>query len=127
MREVKFRGRCFKTGKWIYGDLGGNINLCIKPLYSKRILVKYETVGQYTGVKDKNKNDIYEGDILRYDIGTKAEVIFKEGCFMAYDGFASSSDEAYLRISPDENPFDGGFEFEVEVIGNIHKDKDLLC
>ena len=47
---------------------------------------------------------------------------------MAYDGYASSSDEAYLKITPGYNPIDG-YDFKIKVVGNIHnggKEKLIL-
>lgn len=80
---------------------------------------------QYTGLKDNNGVEIYEGDVVRYDNGTKAVVLFHDGGFCSYDGYASSSDEAYFRLNPDDNPVDG-MEFEFEIIGNIHENPELL-
>lgn len=81
---------------------------------------------QYTGVKDSKDNEIYEGDIVEYYEGTRAEVIFKDGQFIAYDGNASSSDEAYLLLSNFDNMFDDSVDLTIEVIGNIHDNKNLL-
>jgi len=75
---------------------------------------------QFTGLKDKKGEDIYEGDVIEYDNATKAKVIFKDGGFCGYDGYASSSDEAYFKICPEYNPIDG-YEFDIQVIGNIHQ------
>ena len=66
MREIKFRA---KHGKeWVYGDLhlnSGKIpHIHPDPFTSKSIDI--ETIGQYTGLRDKNGKEIYEGDIIRY-------------------------------------------------------------
>ena len=121
-REIKFRLWNTET-KVMYADSGIS-SIGINEGIKKATMCNYELM-QYTGLKDKNGVEIYEGDIVEYDGHTRAKVIFKSGCFIGYDGYATSSDEAYLLLEADSTPFNGD-EFELEVIGNIYENPDLL-
>jgi uncharacterized phage protein (TIGR01671 family) len=118
MREYKFRGKAKATGEWVYGDLIHRYNnwTYIAPIPSvtniKPIEVDPETVGQYTGLHDKNVKEIYEGDILRFT--------HERGDFINTDArIAVEIPKIYYMI---DNPYNHSFER----IGNIYENPELL-
>lgn len=124
MREILFRGRMTASGEWAYGNLdikpGGRIAIITPddtPI-GKYGQVDPATVGQYTGLTDKNGVKIFEGDVLRYG-ETIHRVVFEQRNGTAYFG---------LVYGPQETlPF-GHYQDlrQLEVIGNIHDNPELL-
>lgn len=94
-REIKFRGKRADGSFWVYGDLrqenSGNkvimTNLStwrdnddnVDP-YGENVIVNPNTIGQFTGLHDKNGKEIFEGDIIRNE-SCKGVVVYKNGAF----------------------------------------------
>lgn len=123
MREILFRGKDFSgviNHRWCFGSLDTTEDDRAIIIYPDRfgnrcqIFVNPETVGQYTGLKDKNGTKIFEGDIVLlkgYD--EPYQVVFDESCFQVY-----SDSVCYIM-----NNF---YDYEMEVIGNIYDNPELL-
>lgn len=169
MREIKFRGKSKNVNEWCYGtyiftDDNRNNPFRTGPFKESHRIVFWcsgdwnmggwvdeevipETIGQYTGLKDKNGKEIYEGDVLhikQYEnngyrlFGTDVSfpncftldeckgkllregnelVYFSEGCMCVGDMFISALFGDMRYSFP---------LFELEIIGNIHDNPELI-
>ena len=121
MREIKFRA---KHGKeWVYGDLhllSKMPHIHIDPFTSKSVNI--ETIGQYTGLKDKNGKEIYEGDIVESISGKIGYVIFLQQEM----GYVVVWDNCDTRLGHRNRG--GSYECDgsIEVIGNIYDNPELV-
>ena len=163
MREILFRGKSIETDKWVYGEYIKHINRTPCPmgdrvrkkdidhiiLYSgfsdwnmprgiEGQHVNPDTVGQYTGLTDKNGKKIFEGDILRF--GERKLRVYWNGeafqwqCNMwdgnyrisaaNIPGFVENWDNIDLAIIAAEPIITG--KMTTEIIGNIWDNPELL-
>ncbi len=122
-REILFRGKLVANGEWAYGNLvvksvGTAIITPDDTPIGKYGVVDTSTVGQFTGLKDKNGKKIFEGDIV-------------DGCdFSAEDGYGivQWADGAFEICGHDlvGTFHENYFEKDFEVIGNIYDNPELL-
>lgn len=122
-REILFRGKSFK-GEWIYGYLiayegSSQIGVLKNPDVMDFVKVKPNTVGQFTGLYDKNGKRIFEGDVVKRTVNMR----YYADC----DGIETKIHNIeYFGI--ELLPFSecGFYMEEYEVIGNVHDNPELL-
>lgn len=133
MREILFRGKCVGAKEWVYGYF-----------FAKPILEKYfielgnemwqvdpDTVGEYTGLQDKNGKKIFEGDIVKIDDDStyKFEVKFGKCSRTKFQDeghigiYFDCINVKYIRNDP---LFWATRKHGIKIIGNIHDNPELL-
>lgn len=121
MIKIKFRAKIkpgyegfgYKAGDWFYWT--------IKDKFTMQEMLDWETLGQYTGRKDKNSKEIYGGDVVKVPLnGVEKDILIRE-IVWRFSGF-------YIPVS-------GGGDFialhkytpkQCEIIGNIYENPELL-
>lgn len=125
MREIRFRGKRVNDGEWVYGDLLRMHGVpYIYPDPAPNGWDEYEvipdTVGQFTDLLDKNGKEIYEGDIVANDFGNAYIVnMAVEWCTDGYWALHEIDGDDTMHFVAD-------YLKEIELIGNIHDNPELL-
>lgn len=126
-RTIKFRGKRIDNGKWVYANLRGlgidMFNECVNE----------DTIGQFTGLFDKNGKEIYEGDIVEW-------LFFSHDCYGEQEHYLKGCIEwhqgGFIFNVTENDSENAGFyaisdlntdtESDVKILGNIHDNPDLI-
>jgi uncharacterized phage protein (TIGR01671 family) len=130
MREIKFRG--YDGMDWIYGSAIEYIKevdfwYIIEEGSPDDDWVIVNRVGQYTGLKDQNGKEIYEGDILQCHHNTNGSVFFHDGAFrLSSDQCETVLEDIQTYDDHDDLNFYLIEDNNLVVIGNIYDNPELL-
>lgn len=148
MRTSKFRAKRYSDGEWVYGSgivfcddccfIDKNDECYIQRPYAYRgnthfielatVLCEQQPVCQFTGLYDKNRKEIYEGDIIRsFDSNNKEIIHYIEWRDTQARYVAVHKRESVWHIDLTSDIYQEWIdEFEKEIIGNIYDNPDLL-
>ena len=135
VRTIIFRGKRLDNGEWVYGfivKMFGTYHIIDKDDENTAYGVIPETIGQYTGLKDKNGKRIFEGDMIKpfdddidkmvveFHNGQFLLCLYGERGYMAEYGWEEEGNYGCFEAEPLSSYGD-----DIEVIGNIHDNPEL--
>ena len=115
MREILFRGKRIDNGEWVEGMylyIKGHTYPSIFNMEGFSHIIITKTVGQFTGLTDKNGKKIFEGDIVKYE-----NKIYEIKYLEKYARFAPSNEHSVFMVCAFNH---------LEVVGNIYDNPELL-
>lgn len=117
MRDIHFRGKRVDNGEWVFGDYTRYSKdesiIMVDLLEQEDYWVASETVGQYTGLKDKNGQEVYEGDVLEgFSVYPTKDTFQSKTLGEVYYSNRGTWDCCSFLL--------GDINEQMEVIGNIH-------
>ncbi len=125
MRTIKFKGLRTDGKGWVYGgyfqhtpDEDG-VRYYIFDFNEGAVEVIPESVGQFTGLHDKNGKEIYEGDLIDFGNSNPVEVKFDNGSFNVFN------EPLGWDFDSEEIPIKTNFQY-CEIIGNVFENPDLV-
>ena len=117
MREILFRGKMAINGEWAFSKCPTATMTCGVEKYD----FIPETVGQFTGLTDKNGKKIFEGDIVHvHDCLLKPSAPYHE-----FDGVVEHKDASFVIVNDCMTHY-RWLDYDVTVLGNIHDNPELL-
>ena len=135
-RTIKFRGKRIDNGEWVYGYLADEDYINdIDSIDLSSIEVDRDTVGQFTGLFDKNGKEIYEGDIVERIVlknpcfGFIGNVIFDSNIALfcvEHNKFYSNSRTPFVMPDDWMDEYSNRLECKFDIKGNIYDNPELI-